>query len=505
MRMETSAESTEKSHDTHRVLLFYRYVHIAEPEKLCAEQRALCVDLGLTGRIIIAHEGINATVEGTSSAAKEYVRRLDLNPLLRGIPMKESVGTGAAFPKLSVKVRPELVSGHLGVCDVDPNVVTGVHLAPEELHQWFAKGKEFYIVDMRNMYEHSVGKFDGSICPPLENFRDLPKIIKTIKHLKDKTVLTVCTGGVRCEKASGYLISQGFTDVYQLDGGIVSYMEKYPNEHFLGKLYVFDRRVLMGFYTDDPAHQTIGVCLACGAKTEHFVNCSRDWCGKHFLFCDACTRAAQEKQAQKQQKEKKHVSGVICPDGCRIAHPDKIHSPRVYFRAILSSMKKRMNFSKGFTLIELLVVIAVIGILAAIVLAALGSARDKGKVGAIQQEMVSARSQAELFRASNGNNGYTGVCTSGAVAGTTNSIFAIVQDASNRIAGTPVKNDALQDNANKRAVCNVNTTDQTWAASVPIDGSASTPPTKYWCVDSAGHSFSTANLLPASASPMVCL
>lgn len=314
-----------------RILLFYRYVYIEDPAILRRDQEELCRKLGLTGRIIVSREGINATVEGTITATKEYMRLLDLDPRLRGIPMKISDGTGASFPKLSVKVREELVSGHLGACDVDPNVLTGKHLKPEELHEWFKSGKEFYIVDMRNAYEHASGHFEGSILPKLENFRDLPKIIKSIAHLKHKTVLTVCTGGVRCEKASGYLLTQGFTDVYQLDGGIVSYMEKYPNEHFLGKLYVFDQRVLMGFYTDDPKHVVIGKCLACNTTSERYVNCANDWCGKHFILCEAC--------------EKKMKNSIaVCPDGCRIRKADKIHSPLRFLSALVKSITLKNIF-----------------------------------------------------------------------------------------------------------------------------------------------------------------
>jgi UPF0176 protein len=123
----------------------------------------------------------------------------------------------------------------------------------------------------------------------------------------------VCTGGVRCEKASGYLISQGFTDVYQLDNGIVSYMEKYPNENFLGKLYVFDRRVAMGFYTDDPKHVVVGRCEGCDAPCEQFVNCVNDNCHRHFIFCDDCVS----------EKGK-----PVCPKACTMTrYGKKVQSP----------------------------------------------------------------------------------------------------------------------------------------------------------------------------------
>jgi UPF0176 protein len=105
--------------------------------------------------------------------------------------------------------------------------------------------------------------------------------------LKDKTVLTVCTGGVRCEKASGYLKREGFKDVYQLDGGIVSYMEKYPGEHFEGSLYVFDNRITMHF-NDKEKHNVIGICERCGEKSERYVNCANLACHKHFICCEAC-------------------------------------------------------------------------------------------------------------------------------------------------------------------------------------------------------------------------
>ena len=295
-----------------QILLFYKYVFIENPEAVKDWLFDLCNKYSLKGRLIVATEGLNITLEGKTEDTEAFIVELQKDERFQNIHFKKSPGTGLAFPKLSVKVRSEIVSLHLGVCDVNPNEVTGKRCTPEMLHEWFGNGREFYIIDMRNIYEHAVGKFAGSICPPLENFRDLPKLVKTIEHLKNKTVLTVCTGGVRCEKASGYLITQGFSDVWQLDGGIVSYMEKYPNENFEGKLYVFDTRVLMGFYTDDPKHKVIGTCEACNQQSENFVNCHQKWCGRHFILCEECKNKNEE---------------ILCPNGCTLRRPKKVYSP----------------------------------------------------------------------------------------------------------------------------------------------------------------------------------
>lgn len=270
------------------ILLFYKYVHIEDPEKVRDWQRSLCEKYGFKGRLIVAKEGINFTLEGKTEDTEAYIKELQSDPRFLHIHFKKSQGTGNAFPRLSVKVRPEIVSLRLGVCDVDPNQTTGTHLKPEELHRWIQERKEFYIIDMRNAYEHDVGRFAGSICPPMKYFRELPQFIDSLSHLKHKTVLTVCTGGVRCEKASGYLITQGFTDVYQLDGGIVSYMEKYPNEDFEGKLYVFDNRIAMGFYTDDPKHKVIGKCAQCDISSERIIDCREKGCTGQCILCERC-------------------------------------------------------------------------------------------------------------------------------------------------------------------------------------------------------------------------
>jgi UPF0176 protein len=310
------------------ILLFYKYVHIDDPEAVRVREVGLCERLGLKGRCIIATEGINATYEGTKEAIEEYIKELQKDKRFLNIHFKKSVGTGRAFPKLSIKVRKEIVSLHLGTCDINPNEITGIHLKPEELHEWIKTGKEFYIVDMRNAYEHKVGHFEGSVLPPIENFRDLPKVVEQIKHLKNKTVLTVCTGGVRCEKASGFLITQGFTDVYQLDGGIVSYMEKYPNEDFKGKLYVFDGRVTMGFYTDDTKHQVVGKCDACGDVSEKYVNCANPVCHRHFINCEKCLS--------------KNDGKAFCAGGCVLSRHGRKISPiqRGWWSKILSVFER---------------------------------------------------------------------------------------------------------------------------------------------------------------------
>lgn len=272
----------------YQVLLYYKYIHIDDPVKLMQQQRLLCQKLGLKGRILIASEGLNGTLEGIKEKTEEYCKQLQKNPQFSDIQFKKSIGTGMAFPKLKVKVRDEIVATHLGKDDLDSTQVTGKYLMAEQLHEWIKSKKEFYIVDMRNDYEQKSGYFEGSLLSGFDEFRDLPQILPKLNPLKGKTIVTVCTGGVRCEKASGFLVKNGFLDVYQLYGGIVTYMEKYPNQDFKGKLYVFDNRLVMGFNTDAPEHEIIGRCLLCNSASDNYVNCTNNLCHLHFICCTNC-------------------------------------------------------------------------------------------------------------------------------------------------------------------------------------------------------------------------
>lgn len=292
------------------IILFYKYTPIEDPDGLMKTQKELCQTLGLKGRMIIAQEGINGTFEGSSDKIELYVKKLLSDPRFSDIHMKRSEGTGNAFPRLSIKVRPEIVASHLGEEDVDPRTTTGKYLQAEELHEWIHSGKEFVIVDMRNDYEFEVGRFANSIFPDFNNFRDLKHKISTLDNLRDKTIVTVCTGGVRCEKASGFLVKHGFTDVYQLYGGIVTYMEKYPNEDFLGGLYVFDNRIVMGFNMEDPKRVVVGHCAKCNKPSENYINCTDNYCHRHFIACKACLEGKET---------------MLCPMGCRdyrAEHPE---------------------------------------------------------------------------------------------------------------------------------------------------------------------------------------
>lgn len=128
----------------------------------------------------------------------------------------------------------------------------------------------------------------------MENFRDLPKVIPKIEDLKDEPVVTVCTGGVRCEKASAYIKKKGFKEVYQLDGGMATYMEKFPGKDFVGSLYVFDNRVVMNYDNkvkegkEGQLHEVIGKCMKCGIASERYINCENDLCHLHFICCENC-------------------------------------------------------------------------------------------------------------------------------------------------------------------------------------------------------------------------
>lgn len=271
---------------TFQVLLFYKFVPIKDPEKIRLWQWELCNTLNLKGRIIIAEEGLNGTLEGSLEDTEKYIEQIHKHKYFKDLIFKKSPCNGEAFPKLSVKVRKETIAS--GEAGTDPNKIRGKYITAEELHSWFLEKRQFYIVDMRNDYEYSSGYFENSIFSGLQNFFDLKSVLPRLKHLKDKTLVTVCTGGIRCEKASGFLVENGFKDVYQLKDGIQTYMEKYPNEHFKGKLYVFDGRLTIGFNTDDPKHEIVGRCMHCGSPSDTYVNCAYDFCHLHYICCNNC-------------------------------------------------------------------------------------------------------------------------------------------------------------------------------------------------------------------------
>ncbi len=272
----------------YEVLLFYKYITIENPIETRDFFRKLCEKNNLKGRIIVAGEGINVTVEGTFSATAEFISEMQKDSRFKDVSIKRSQGAGSTFPKLSVKVRSEIVSTYLDPNETNPRTKTAPHIKPEELRSWYESEKDFVVVDMRNQYEFISGHFKNAIDLELENSRDLPKALPNILPLKEKTVVAVCTGGVRCEKMSAYLLHKGFKDVYQLEDGIHAYMEKYPGKDFLGTLYTFDQRIVMDFGGE---REIIGCCRLCSEKTEHYVNCANQECHLHFLACEKCLLA----------------------------------------------------------------------------------------------------------------------------------------------------------------------------------------------------------------------
>jgi UPF0176 protein len=275
----------------HKILLFYRYTGIDNPQALMERERAVCNVLDLKGRIIIAHEGINATVEGTTENIEKYRKHILSDPRFKRLQIKESDGTGNAFPRLQIKVKDEIVSTKLPK-HINPEVKTGKYIQPHELKKMYDNNEDFVIVDMRNDYEIASGYFKKTINPGLKNSRDLIEKVKDLKIHQDKKIITVCTGGVRCEKMSAFLIDQGFKDVSQLHNGMHGYMEKYPGQDFLGTLYTFDNRKVMDFGGE---REIIGKCFTCNATTERYENCSNMKCHEHILICDDCVAATDGK------------------------------------------------------------------------------------------------------------------------------------------------------------------------------------------------------------------
>jgi UPF0176 protein len=274
------------------ILLFYKFVPIEKPEVIRDEQKKLLKSLNMSGRIFLAKEGINGTVEGTKESVEGYKKALRANPLFADMKFKESEGTGQAFGgKIKIKVRDEVVTLGAGAFDIPKE--TAYEMPPEELEALYASGEDFVVLDLRNDYEIAVGQFEKTVHPNLHNFRDLPKKLESIAHLKDKKVVTVCTGGIRCEKATCLLKKEGFTNIAQLKDGIHTYMEKFPARHFKGSLFVFDNRMTTPV-VEAPERDIIGTCIFCGTKSEDFYSDDSVRPSAKIICCSDCIVSRRE-------------------------------------------------------------------------------------------------------------------------------------------------------------------------------------------------------------------
>ena len=277
-----------------------------------------CKDLELKGRILVSGEGINGTVSGTVAATDKYMETLKADPHFEGITFKVDEAEGHAFKKCMP--RNEIVALDLED-DVDPNELTGKYLSPKEFKQALLDD-DTIVIDARNDYEFDLGHFRGAVRPNITRFRDLPDWIKENKEqFMDKKIVTYCTGGIRCEKFSGFLLKEGFEDVAQLEGGIATYGKdpEVQGELWDGKMYVFDERISVD--VNHVEKTVVGKEWFDGTPCERYINCSNPECNKQILVSE--------------ENEARYLGAC--------SHECAAHERNRYVKNIILAMQKKQN------------------------------------------------------------------------------------------------------------------------------------------------------------------
>jgi len=267
----------------YQVLLYYCYTLIDDPEQFREDHHLFCLKHNLNGRIIIASEGINGTISGTRLDCQQYIKFVKADSRFDSLEFKIEDMDAIAFKKLHVRVKSEIV--HSGFKHINPRVRTGIHLEPKEFKS-MKDDDDVVVLDCRSNYEHNLGKFKGAVTMDIDNFRDIPDHLKELEQYKNKKIITYCTGGIKCEKASAYLLEQGFKNVYQLHGGIIKYGIEEGGEDFEGKCYVFDNRIAAQVNKINPI--VFSECYVCSTKTDRMVNCANSVCNIHVALCEKC-------------------------------------------------------------------------------------------------------------------------------------------------------------------------------------------------------------------------
>ncbi|MFA7314310.1 MAG: rhodanese-related sulfurtransferase [Candidatus Magasanikbacteria bacterium] len=283
LRKQIQEDSTPRT-----TLSFYRYVHIVESEKMRDELYRAWSVMGVLGRIYIAKEGINSQLSVPTINFEMFRNYIDSFQEFKNVPFKIAVeDDGKSFYKLTIKVRHKIVADGLNDDAYDTSNV-GNHLTAEEWNRQMEK-ENTVVVDMRNYYESNIGHFEGALLPDVDTFRDELQFVKEeLKDKKDKKILLYCTGGIRCEKASAFLKSEGFKDVNQLYGGVIDYTRQCKQENlsnkFKGKNFVFDERM-----AEKIGNEILTVCQQCEEVCDTYHNCANTVCHVLFIQCFKCT------------------------------------------------------------------------------------------------------------------------------------------------------------------------------------------------------------------------
>jgi UPF0176 protein len=285
-----------------RTISFYKYTFIEEPKEFRDNLYKNLDALKVFGRIYVAHEGVNAQVNVPVSNYDSFKAYLDSISSLKDIRLNHAVSDGKSFWVLKIKVRNKIVAD--GIADPEFDMSKKGKYVDAISFNKLTSDPETIVVDMRNHYEYEVGHFENAIEMPSDTFRDqLPMAVDILKEKKDKNIIMYCTGGIRCEKASAWMLHNGFNNVFHLEGGIIQYVNKVkendlPNK-FKGKNFVFDGRL-----GEVVGEEVISVCHQCGKPCDTHTNCANEGCHLLFIQCSSC---AEEMQG-------------CCSEDCRIIY-----------------------------------------------------------------------------------------------------------------------------------------------------------------------------------------
>ncbi|HCG69585.1 MAG TPA: hypothetical protein DE147_03950 [Gammaproteobacteria bacterium] len=282
-----------------RVLAFYQFIPLQDPEAECQSLQRLGDELGLRGTILVAQEGVNGTVVGETRALQNLAEHLSAQYAVQSQKWSDLQPGNSGFHRFKVRVKPEIVS--FGVNDLDMSL-TGEHVDAQKWNALIAD-PDVLVVDTRNDYEIDIGTFDRAVSPHTESFRQFPQWVA--EHLdpdQHTKVAMFCTGGIRCEKASSYLLNQGFENVYQLDGGILQYLEDVDADesHWNGECFVFDQRVSVDAKLQQGQYKQ---CYACRHPLSAQELASPDF--EHGVSCSYCIDKTS-KQRRQQFRERQH-------------------------------------------------------------------------------------------------------------------------------------------------------------------------------------------------------